>query len=149
MDAVEAFAELARDYCETVDRAAELGRDLFLDTIEPKIARLYAAGAELGSPFAFKDEDGYEAPPFRDHSIHTRLSELLGHDAESSLPLEISLSVSLGDTYHDLRSGLAAFEDGHREAAAYEFAFGFREHWGYHAWEALAAIHSRRFPYHH
>lgn len=57
MDSASAFADLARDYCDLVDRAGALGHDAFLAAIEPCIARLYASAAELPRLDLESDED--------------------------------------------------------------------------------------------
>ncbi len=145
MTALDELAELARDYCAVVDGAEELGRDAFLETVEPRVARLYAAGAELGDPFAFDYTDDYAAPrPVDRRSLFWRLSDFLGEAGRLEEPVETSLADDLAHIYADLRSGLAALEEGHPGDAGYELSFGFRHHWGAHAWQALAAIHSHR-----
>ncbi len=145
MTALDELAALARDYVAVVDQAEELGRDTFLEAIEPRIARLYAAGAELGDPFAFDYTDDYAASrPVDARSLFWRLSDLLGDAGRLEEPVETSLADDLARIYADLRSGLAALEEGRSGDAGYELSFGFRHHWGGHAWAALAAIHSHR-----
>jgi uncharacterized protein DUF5063 len=48
----------------------------------------------------------------------------------------------LADTYRDLWSGLVLYRLGRPEAAAWEWSFSFRAHWGHHVAGARYALHA-------
>ena len=148
MDSATAFAELAREYCEIVDRAGALGRDAFLEAIEPRIARLYASTAEL--PRIDPGDEDFEFAVdaalaheqlealFADRNVFRIVLDPWSDDE----PVHSSLAECLAEIYKDLRECLAAFDAGRRDEAIWEWRSGWEIHWGRHAWEALAAIRS-------
>jgi hypothetical protein len=59
-------------------------------------------------------------------------------------PVEMDLADALVDVYAELRTGLAALEEGRCLEAEFKIVTSFEIHWGVHAWQALAAIHGYR-----
>ncbi len=51
------------------------------------------------------------------------------------------LGDDLADVYRDLSNGRSLFRAGHTEAAEWEWAWSFRNHWGRHAASAIHALH--------
>ena len=51
------------------------------------------------------------------------------------------LTDDLADIWRDLTNGLTLFDCGHEDAAEYQWAWSFRNHWGRHAASALHALH--------
>jgi len=165
--ALQAFAHIAREFCQTVDRRASLDTDDFLGAVHILLPRLYAAGLSLpdtGVLFLDDEEDEedgqYEAPPPNPdragydewRQLYHSLQELIGdHDSYREVfdpyePLtegEVtgSLADDLADTYRDLRAGLAAWDRGDSGNALWEWRFGFECHWGEHVTGALRALH--------
>jgi hypothetical protein len=136
MDSASAFADLTREYCDIVDRAGALGRNEFLELIEPLVARLYASAAEL-PPVVLEGEDFEIALEvtltlkqlealFADRDIFRVVFDPWSNDE----PVHSSLAECLAEIYKDLREGLAAFEAGHPHQAVWEWHEGWEIHWG-------------------
>lgn len=62
-------------------------------------------------------------------------------DIPPEQPVIATLQDDLNDIYRDISRGLRLFEREYFVEAEWEWAFGFRVHWGRHAASALYAIH--------
>jgi uncharacterized protein DUF5063 len=58
----------------------------------------------------------------------------------AELPVTADLADDLADIWRDLKRGLALYESGSAEAAAWEWGFHFNAHWGHHTCGALYAL---------
>lgn len=145
-DPIDDFAAVARTFCEWAerDRADEPRAVLQL------LAELYAAALRLPQGEAPDDTiDGTTHEEWQ--RVYRRCASLpIDYYAEMFNPLEgidaepvmASLADDLADIHRDLRRGLHRYEQGLKEAAAWEWAFHFHAHWGHHATAAIYALHS-------
>jgi len=143
----ERFESWARDATDEGEWAA---REALL-----RITHLYVAALQL--PPAWSDELSEAAEPERvNHdewqTIFSRCSRL-PFDSYTVVfyPLEVpaseepvvgSVADDIADIYRDVFSGLRAYRSGRRAEAIWEWGFGFREHWGRHATDAIGALHA-------
>ena len=144
------FAQLARELvrwarAEPADAAHEATTALSL------VSRLYAAALTL----ELVEVDGESAEPTRiDHAgwqaAYRRFGALpIGYYSVVFHPLLVpaeepmtgDLADDLADIYRDLLDGLELYDRGFLSDAQWQWAFGFRAHWGKHAVSALAALH--------
>jgi hypothetical protein len=146
---LERFATLAGRYCEAI----ETPRNLDLLALSALLAELYVAARHLPSHWQTDDEADTREPEIDidkwsaiTQPLARSSSELEYRSVEIELdvkpdPYVATLSVDLADIWDNLKSGLLAFERGDRDAALWSWGFGFEDHWGRHAVEALRAIH--------
>lgn len=138
--AIDAFAAVAREFCESVRGASE--RSVDARSLAKMIARLIECGLELPTEFA----DGPE-PPRIHHDIQVDLSLDIYFDVFDPLALPPeeaaanSLFDDLADIHADLARGLALYDEGHIRTAGWEWVFHFWNHWGEHATGALRALY--------
>ncbi len=62
--------------------------------------------------------------------------------SEAGDPVAASLGDDLADIHRDLKLGMSYYTDGNQPAAAWEWQFSFRAHWGHHASAAIYALHA-------
>ena len=149
MNGTERFASLAGDFCRWVEAAPGTG-EFELARARAFAARLYAAALDLAAGTA----DDQPAPALAgglDYQDAFRRFAVLPIQAYGcadplvvppSSALLADVADDLADTYIDVRRGLALYLDGRVAAATWEWAFGFRTHWGTHTASALVALHA-------
>jgi hypothetical protein len=155
---IATFRVLAERYCAFIESCDSLRRGEFVWQLAEHLIGLYAAGMRL--PFPSGDDD-FDSPSAMTHEewqeLFQRLSRKLGDvDCYSvmfdpyesgSTPVTGSLADDAADVYRDLKSGLAVIGvGGGLDNAVWEWRFGFDNHWGKHAAEALYALHSLTHP---
>jgi hypothetical protein len=155
---ISTFRVLAESYCAFIDSSESLERGEFVWQLAEHLVGLYAAGMRL--PFPGGDDD-FDAPASMTseewQELYQRLGSKLGNVAFYSVmfdpyelgatPVTGSLADDAADIYRDLRVGLNVIEsEGGLDNAVWEWRFGFDNHWGKHAAEALLALHSLTHP---
>jgi hypothetical protein len=167
--ALEAFAPLARAFCQHLDDLSALVPEAFLGSAHVLLPQLYAAALALPPTGVLfdpgTDEEDDDAPlahePDLDRGSHEEwtarfhvLQGLIGdHDfyreifdpyaPHSDTEVMGSLADDLLDIYRDLRSGLRKWDRGETGEALWEWRFNFEIHWGEHVTGALRALHVR------
>ena len=155
---VATFRVLAERYCAFIESSDSLKRGEFVWQLAEHLIGLYATGMRL--PTGTGDDD-FDAPSAMTHEEWHELFERLGRKLgdvdhysvmfdpyeSGSTPVTGSLADDAADVYLDLKSGLAVIGAGDGLAnAVWEWRFGFDNHWGKHAAEALYALHSLTHP---
>jgi hypothetical protein len=155
---ITTFRVLAERYCAFIESSESLGRGEFVWQLAEHLVGLYAAGMRL--PFPDGDDD-FDAPESMTSEEYQELFQRLGRklgDADfysvmfdpyesGSTPVTGSLADDAADIYRDLLSGLNVIAvEGGLGNAVWEWRFGFDNHWGKHAAEALYALHSLTHP---
>ncbi|HEY8461702.1 MAG TPA: DUF5063 domain-containing protein [Blastocatellia bacterium] len=143
---IDRFADTVRRFCrwaesEPQDPVSEAR------TARRFLAELYLQAIDLpeGSP----DADATDIAQEQYQSAYKRFGALpfnyysecfnpLATRAEH--PVTANLADDLDDILRDLKRGMALYENGHAEAAAWEWSFNFNAHWGHHACGALYAL---------
>ena len=150
MDRIDSFADVANAYINWAERAerpssGEDARDLLALLIS-----LY--GAALTLPGGEAADDDRESTSQEEWAvIYARCANLpfdvywevfnpLTPEAEE--PVGASLGDDLADIHRDLKRGMTYYTEGKRDAAAWEWQFNFRAHWGHHASAAIYALHA-------
>jgi hypothetical protein len=136
------FAEEARRFCRFVERASALSLPDRLREARARLAALYSAACHL--PELFGDEvDAPDDPrplPICNFGAESAYWEVFD-PYELKEPVGADLDDDVGDVYCDVWRGLAMFDGGHPNEAAWEWRFHFDIHWGEHAVDALRALH--------
>jgi hypothetical protein len=144
------FEQLARSYCEFVERDGSEGQDraAFVAELEGHLLALYGAALDLtlADP-AERDAPGVSHEEWG--AVFGRVASRLG-DADAywlvldpfaeDAPVLGSLSDDVADIYGDLKSGLRLIEGHPSEDASWDWRFTFDTHWGRHAASALYAL---------
>lgn len=146
MTPLETFARLAQEFCSWTeapprDSQYELGRAQRL------LSTLYAAALDLPEGVPINAEQPAHGALSHDAAFR-RFGALPVNMYATCDPLVVpcespevgDVADDLADIYADLHRGLALYRAGHTGAAAWEWAFHFRAHWGDHAVGALAAL---------
>ena len=152
MTAVEAFASMAAQFCSWVE-AAPVSPDDELAVARRLAARLYAGALDL--PLEESRAEGeveveVEGTTIERRAIHARFGVLPINMYAAVDPLECpgaeptvgDVADDLADTYFDVLRGLRLYRSGLPAAAAWQWAFSFRAHWGAHVLGALSALHA-------
>jgi hypothetical protein len=150
MDAVERFARHAADYEAWARGGEDAGHAAAVEGLR-RIGTLVLAALELPR----LSEDTGEEPPVGtvtddEWQAVCAACSRLPVDTYGSVfdPLAIppeepvlgSLADDIADIYRDVVNGLRQYQAGHRTAAAWEWRFGFENHWGHHAADAMRAL---------
>lgn len=169
--AARAFAAVADQYCQVIERRTSSTRERFLQDLHALLPRLYAAALALPPPDLplesddSSNEDGLQSPaetiPSKDPDrgqteewmdLYTSLGSYIGSqnhyreifDPYAALPepeVTGSLADDLADIYRDVRSGLRKWQRGENDEALWEWRFNFESHWGEHVTGALRALY--------
>lgn len=153
MDPVEQFAHEVARFRDWVHSSGGAPHRTTLDALI-QLTRLYLAA--LGLPRESSDEleldldiERVEPPPAElDGGLFSRLPIDLYGEVFNPLvvppeePVLGSLIDAIRDIYGDVVTGLHAYESGRRDAAIWEWSFGFSNHWGDHATGAIRALHA-------
>lgn len=152
------FRLLAERYCAFIESSETLGRGEFIWQLAEHLVGLYAAGMKLPLPHGDDEFDAPETMTNQEwHELFQRLGRKLGDTdlysvmfdpyESGSNPVTGSLADDAADIYLELRSGLNVIAvEGGLDNAVWEWRFGFDNHWGKHAAEALYALHSLTHP---
>ncbi|MFX3619084.1 MAG: DUF5063 domain-containing protein [Sporolactobacillus sp.] len=136
-----AFFVAAKDFCDFIDRhQVFVNLDGFKSLFE-RLSALYRAGYSL----ALVDVD-FDFSTCK--AITKPVLEIKQYDAYWEVfdpyhldePLIGELSDDLSDIYIELKKGLQIYQKDKAEALWY-WKFGFDSHWGFHAIDALRALH--------
>ena len=154
IDIIPQFVRSARDYCRLIDEADAQTPRRFLETVQTVLARLYSLALEL--PLVDPTTHG-EPPDSMSHDdwrrLYDRLSNFLGDsnlywmvfdpvDPNDHDSIPHTLADDLSDIYRDLRQASLGSGDEMSADDLWSLRFSFETHWGHHAVDALAAIHS-------
>lgn len=146
MTPLETFALLAHEFCSWTE-APPMDENAELRCARRLLSRLYAAALDLPEGVPTDDERvvgaalGYKDAFRRFGALPINMYEtcdpliLLGEE-----PAVGDVADDLADIYADLQRGLAMYRAGELDAAAWEWSFSFRYHWGDHAVGALGAL---------
>ena len=158
-DIVPQFVSAAREYRLIIDQATVRSPHQFLVLVQTALARLYSLALLL--PDADPTTD-VEPPDGMSHDEWHQLYErLAGHLGSSDLywmvfdPIDPddhdsnphTLADDLSDIYRDLARATVEAQRELSADALWSLRFSFETHWGHHAVNALAAIHSGRNRY--
>jgi hypothetical protein len=146
-DAIERFALIAQRYCDWAEGAP--GRDdrrmalaLLLELLRAGMDLPDVEPSDADAPSV--DRDAWERVYARMAAIDA--PRLYGTADPSDVLAEAltgDLHDDLADVWSDLREGLALYDAGARVDAAWQWRFGFENHWGRHAAEALRVLVAR------
>jgi hypothetical protein len=145
---VEAFAKIARQYCDWVETSAA-NSEQEMEVARKLLAKLHAAALDL--PDLGVKDDGVSDP-----ISHEAWQRIYRHFLEMPLvkywdvfdplkkdkPILNNLADDLADIYRDVKNPLALFDEGNIVDAVWEWRVGFQHHWGHHLTGAQRALHS-------
>lgn len=154
-EAIQSFEASARHYCGVIEQVDRLPILEFLTTIQPLLADLYLKALSLPDVSPRSADIATRI----DHDAWARVFDsiisTLGHrhaywtvfdpmDPDDHESIYCSLADDLADIYRDVKEGLLQIgEPSARNAdVAWEWRFGFQNHWGQHAVSAIQAVHS-------
>ena len=150
MNAVEQFAELAREYRAWVLTGADNGPQAARRALG-LVGRLYFTALSLPPPRCEEDQPSEPPPPPNWHEVHPVLLARLPfqHYGEVFNPLPVppeasiigDIAADLADIFGDVDNGLRWFEAGRPSEAVWEWGFHLVHHWGEHATSAIRALH--------
>jgi hypothetical protein len=172
---LDAFATLAEEYCELIERRSALDRDAFLQSVHLLLPRLYAAALRLPSTNILFTDDGSEdeddevgpqdLPRDPDRvdtdawrELFHSLGEFIGkgdlyrevydpYEPPTEPEVTGSLADDLADIYRDLLAGLHKWRRGESGEALWEWRFHFEGHWGEHLTGAMRALYTLSSTY--
>jgi len=146
MTPLETFATLAHEFCSWAE-APSSDAHSELRCAQRLLPRLYASALDLphGVP---ADAERHVQGALTYDAAFRRFGALPINMYATCDPLVVpceepgvgDVADDLADIYADLHRGLAMYRAGDTDAAAWEWSFNFRAHWGDHAVGALAAL---------
>lgn len=155
MSSQESFTASAEAFIAVVDASESQSQSAFLRELERALVRLYAAGLVLDH-LAPEDDAAPAEGLTNDEAaaLQRRLGQKFGdydyyavvfdpYDLASA-PVTGSLADDVADIYRDLKDGFAELANRKIENALWQWKFGFDNHWGRHAAEAIYALYSLR-----
>jgi hypothetical protein len=149
----DAFRLAAARYCELIDARTRYHVDDFLSRVADALLDLSREAQRLPDIDARRGDESRPSMTTEEWmALFRSLGDYLGvRDAywgvfEPTCPGEreacaMSLADDLADIYRDLRDGLAAWDSGRPDEAAWGWRFTYWSHWGAHAVGALGALH--------
>jgi len=154
--AIDEFAEIAKEYCQLIEKHPSMKAAPFVVAIESLLPSLYLRALALPSvePSATERKSAAEAGQWnqlykglkgllKDYDLYyTVFDPADGEDHES---ITATLSDDLADIYRDLQDGFAYWLSNSttgRADAAWEWKYGFESHWGRHLTKAIAVVFS-------
>ncbi|HYK03638.1 MAG TPA: DUF5063 domain-containing protein [Thermoanaerobaculia bacterium] len=147
--AIFTFADVAREYCAWAEASPPARPEEDAATALRLLVALYAAALNL--PEGEASEEGVASNSHEEwRRVYDRFTGLpVGNywevfnllESSGEEPVLGSLADDLADIHRDLQRGLVLFERGEADAAAWEWSFHFRAHWGRHLTGALQALH--------
>lgn len=148
--AIDQFAHSALSFCRWCETPPNDRGDKELRSREMRrlLARLIADALNLPETNHGDSPDAVRASDDELKALVPRLAELpvdeygvyfWPADLQSE-PVVASLIDDLQDIYRDLKDGLWLYEQGHVDAAAWQWLLLFDSHWGHHASNALHAL---------
>jgi len=152
MRSIHAFAKLARKFCLHVERRGRTGSRKFLMDLNQLLPEIYVGALRLPLPDnGFPDCDDrmtfVQWQSLRS-SIRTKLgaydlyAEVFDpYNRSDQDAVVASLSDDLADIYRELVAGLHCYRMRRYSDAAWEWRFGFDQHWGEHATGAIRALY--------
>jgi hypothetical protein len=108
-----------------------------------KLLYLYRQGLKLpqvepdSSDYVIADGIPYPNVKIRDDDAYWEIFD--AYTLEE--PVQGSLTDDVSDIYHDLREGIALYEEKKYNEAVWSWRFNFETHWGSHAIDAARALH--------
>ncbi len=148
---VSQFAASAREFCAWVEGTA--GSNEVFDAIR-LVSRLHADAVMLpgvdDEALGEGDDIPELSPPqkqaaterFRTFPLHYYWEVFTPITEEPEEPVTGDIADDFSDIYHDVKSGLLAYELGRQPQAVWHWRFTWGIHWGEHATSALRALHS-------
>jgi len=146
MSSLDDFAALADAFCRWAEADALDGAQE-LQLARVLLAKLYAAALVLPDSTP-RETDPTEKPTLLPREAFRRFGALPINMYATCDPLVVpceqpgvgDVADDLADIYADLHRGLVLYRSGDVAAAAWEWSFRFRFHWGDHAVGALSAL---------
>ena len=151
-EGIKQFSGAAREFCSWCDHAHdEIPDTQYAFQALAVLSKLYA------SAYLLPDTDAPDAPE------PPRLSDVARNEITqrlARLPIQYyymffnpgqlddneqvagDLLDDFGDIYSDVSRGLWLYDNGHVQAATWEWRFSFGAHWGHHATDAMYALHA-------
>lgn len=149
LTAPHCFADLAREYCTWAETAPPASPAQEAATARRLLSRLYACVLDLPVVEAGAlDAPGVSLEAWK--SVFKRFGALpVNYYSECFNPTAVppeapcvgDVADDLADIWRDLKGGLWLFDQGHVDAAVYEWNESFEIHWGRHAASALFVLH--------
>lgn len=149
---VDRFATVAREFCAWVESPAA-GEEEDMLAASRLLAALcryvldvpYLSGDEDVEPESLSVEQWQAAlARLRDVPPTYYLKFFTPHHTDIKQPVGCSVLDDLSDIYRDLKEGLACYERGHWQWAAFYWRMLYDTHWARHALGAMYALHCRR-----
>jgi hypothetical protein len=150
---VAIFAETVRSYIAWVDNSQPLSKANEWDELwrlHKILSQLQAGAVDLPisepltdgePPHLDKAYDDIEKDSIRLRALKIPYATIYNALLLDDVPVHGYLSGDLAEIYHDVASGLIAYERGLIGDAAFEWQGGFHTHWAKHANHAQGTIH--------
>ena len=148
---IDSFATIARAYCDWAEVPSHVPAEAEVTIALSLLGSLYIAALSLpeGEPGEGEIEstsnDEWRGIYLRFGALPIdRYFEVFNplEEPPNNEPLSTSLGDDLADIHRDPRRGFVRYERGEKLAAAWEWSFHFRAHWGHHLVGALSALHA-------
>ncbi len=152
-NSIDQFAASVSSFCRWCEAAPNDRADKQLNSREVRrlLARLIADALALPETSPDDAPDAVRATDDELKALALRLAELpvdeygvyfWPADLQSD-PVVASLIDDLQSIYRDLKDGLWLYQQGHADAAAWQWLLLFEVHWGHHASNALHALQAQ------
>ena len=148
------FLQLAREYCEWIERVDCLTCGVAVHHLRRSLPLLYASALDLQLPVNVKCEHQPGISHERWKEVYDRVGSVLGPydlywevfdptQTSPDEPVAMGLSDDLADIWRDLREGMQFCESDETvvtEEAVWSWRFNFDCHWSQHLVNAMRAI---------
>jgi hypothetical protein len=142
------FAESAVAFCAWCEAPPAGPSDTASLEVRLLLARLYLSALSLPGVEWPDSPDGERPSDEQRKSIWPKLATLpislynvfFTPSQLTDTPCVGDLTDDLQDIYCDLKQGLWLFDQGHHQAAVWQWHFSFETHWAHHATDALHAL---------
>lgn len=154
------FVAVANEYCNFVEKIAELSKEELLDKSVKLMSLLYLKACLLPANEQINEEGNEKfVTEFDWQFVHNGIEQLLGNDDiyldffdvnmnETPEPVASSISENMADIYQDLKDFLEVYKLENEELsndALYDCKKNFDEYWGFRLVNSMRIIHFLRF----
>ena len=140
MAIARSFYIVAVKFCEYVSALCESGRMDYVQLIT-SLMQLYTSALELPGvePDSAGSDNCVQTPlkfPFGENDAYWEIDNPFVEDE----PVGGSLTDDFQSIYEELKKGIICYEQGFVNDALWTWRFGFRNHWSYHAVDAIRVL---------
>ena len=158
LETIAHFTVAAKAYCSLIENLPDVDQQESAHQLSVALSELYAAAHHLKSPINISDDDRTArlsderrtelSGPLWDKLEPFDFFQFFFSPFEDKEPTGTGLTILLIDVYEDVKEGLLLIEmQADPEHVQWEWWWGFENHWGKHAIDAMKALQSVMWPW--